>query len=548
MLTVSHTYRKQEYCSYKDIIEECQYLKKGCKTKRDFLIRHNISDDDILYMRNTKDGMKVAEVSSQKNILLIKKSVIDKLMVDETPSDIRLCRMEQFHDEDGKAVPIRIIGERDIDKCYFNVDDVSKAFGMKYLGDVIMDKRASYKEGVHYKIFDNIRGKNAAKDRLYLTFDGLSRTSIVSRQRYGGKDSYLYLIRIGKIKDMKNSMTLDVAYKSTSHIYKYGMTNNIERRLANHERTYGIIKNSDVELVYCSTIDSGNIVEAESLLRKYFVRNDLDAVMIGQKELVVLSKSDLKLAKLKYDKIQMKLCGGKKIDSDKLLIDYINHIRDIMDDKDRDDTESSTERINAYVSESSTEYIDTYESSDESSDDQNEYMTKDVSESSTEYIDAYESSEESSDEPNRIVNDGIDCTSSDSEEDFVCNFSKTSAKKDFDTTCIYLSYLKEANNLKNQFENALKDNDILLCKWGVIDRFSKMHTIHQPCYDSNPEMLLLLFLDRDRLKNALKNVEKFLLDHNASYVSRQNNIVTMDKKHLLDIKDWASTMLKKYGQ
>lgn len=49
----------------------------------------------------------------------------------------------------------------------------------------------------------------------------------------------MYLLYIGKVKDLRKSLKLDSSYGDDDLVYKYGITRDIRKRLAEHERDYG---------------------------------------------------------------------------------------------------------------------------------------------------------------------------------------------------------------------------------------------------------------------------------------------------------------------
>ncbi len=71
------------------------------------------------------------------------------------------------------------LGTRNVDGIYFRLKDVSVAFKMKSICDVVVRKN-EYKENVHYKIF--ILPKRTKRDKKeYLTFEGLLRVIMTTK-------------------------------------------------------------------------------------------------------------------------------------------------------------------------------------------------------------------------------------------------------------------------------------------------------------------------------------------------------------------------------
>jgi hypothetical protein len=124
----------------------------------------------------------------------------------------------------------------------------------------------------------------------------------------------VYLCNIGKVKDLKETFNIDeTIHKDNidSIICKFGFTDDIDRRLYEHQRDYGKLKNVNLELLKFTIVETKYKVEAEQELRKLFQnfnkrliiktdRNDKsdnnDDMNINDKnryELVILNKNEL---------------------------------------------------------------------------------------------------------------------------------------------------------------------------------------------------------------------------------------------------------------
>ena len=112
-----------------------------------------------------------------------------------------------------------------------------------------------------------------------------------------------------------------------SIVCKFGFTDNIERRLTQHQRDYGNLKNVNLELLKFTTIDVKYIVEAEQELRKLFQNfNKRLIVKIDDKseqmflengindknryELVILNKNELETVYKYYKYIGNEYAGS----------------------------------------------------------------------------------------------------------------------------------------------------------------------------------------------------------------------------------------------
>jgi hypothetical protein len=239
---------------------------------------------------------------------------------------------------------IEIRGERKVNNCYFDVDDISKSFELKNLKRIIVDKNTGYELNVHYKCFSNDHynnlgnKKNVDLKKIYLTYKGLIRCLYVSRNpkvdkfqdwanqilftnQFGSKEDKtklaskllgvhykavsevfktsarnipcVYLFTLGSAKNLRDSMNLDKNIKDDNIICKYGMTDNLERRAAEHNRNFNKIKNADLHLKYYSYIDPQYISEAENDITGVFDHEEYKLQYENFTELVVITPKKL---------------------------------------------------------------------------------------------------------------------------------------------------------------------------------------------------------------------------------------------------------------
>ena len=188
-----HEYDRRDYYQYEDVVATYPLLKKGCRTKNDFLKKHDIDDSRIYYARLIRDVWQMQDTPKQRDKLFIRKRNISNLIKkthDFIPEIINLDDEEMFHDADGNPVHVQVVGKRQYDACYFCVKDIMNVFNMKSLNKTILDeKRKSYKKDIHYKIFQLstslhfFRNVEKGKTQLYLTYQGLIHMASVSRNK-----------------------------------------------------------------------------------------------------------------------------------------------------------------------------------------------------------------------------------------------------------------------------------------------------------------------------------------------------------------------------
>lgn len=129
----------------------------------------------------------------------------------------------------------------------------------------------------------------------------------------------VYLVRIGKVKDLRESMTISKESHpdDNAYLYKFGKSNDCIRRFSEHtsKSGYGCYSNS-ISMNTFVFMDESKITKAENELHAYF--NNLkhtftDTAGKSHNELVVLTTIDLKQAKEKYD--HLLAIHGNKNDS-----------------------------------------------------------------------------------------------------------------------------------------------------------------------------------------------------------------------------------------
>ena len=343
-----------------------QLNQKITNDKKEIDIKDNKEDDDINIDNEEINITKKEQVKNSTEIL-------------EAPSILRLEDHEKFRDNNGKIIEIETRGEKQQDKIYFKVKDVSIGFELPNLTESLVKEDRGYERNVDYVTFNRLLQDNghqcSIKPSLYLTYNGLLRVLYVSRNKntkqfrkwaeeklftiqFGNENSKeelgtsllninietyrnvfkththafpcVYLEKIGIVRDLKDTFNIDnIVYNNNmdSIVCKFGFTDNIERRLTQHQRDYGNLKNVNLELLKFTTIDVKYIVEAEQELRKLFQNfNKRLIVKIDDKseqmflengindknryELVILNKNELETVYKYYKYIGNEYAGS----------------------------------------------------------------------------------------------------------------------------------------------------------------------------------------------------------------------------------------------
>jgi len=229
------------------------------------------------------------------------------------PPVLALTDAERFQDAQGKPLDIETRGERHFDRIFFKVADVARAFDLPDLMNTLAKEHTRYETPMHYMYFyaegtpDNVRGVK----RGFLTYLGMVRVLMVSRslaaerfQRWaiallfaaqmgsstqrqdaaagllgvsvgvvrqvlgmGTTTAAIYLFALGKVRDLRATMGLDAALPDDALVFKYGRTDDLGRRAAEHQRDYG----RELRLTNWAAIDPDRLTEAEAMLRELFL-------------------------------------------------------------------------------------------------------------------------------------------------------------------------------------------------------------------------------------------------------------------------------------
>jgi hypothetical protein len=316
-------------------------------------------------------------------------------IIEDAPPVLHLKDEEKFKDCDGNITEIETRGERLEDKIYFKVKDVSLVFGLPSLNEVLLHKEKGYERNVDYKnLFIRNRSPNGQSDTikkcLYLTYEGLLRVLFVSRNKYvstfrkwatnklftiqmGSKDEKIklgtdilnisvktykavfetyaskfpciYLLSLGKVKDLRETFGIDGGVLDDSTVYKFGFTDDLERRLGEHQVKYGKLKNVNINLSCFHIVDVKYTSEAESEIRDFFTAFSKSLDIKGYNELVAFTSKEYKQITRQYKSIGEQYTGNtagfkKEInDLNKKIQDLHDEMKDlnhIIELKDRD--------------------------------------------------------------------------------------------------------------------------------------------------------------------------------------------------------------------
>jgi predicted GIY-YIG superfamily endonuclease len=286
----------------------------------------------------------------------------------EAPRVIYLEEHEMFRDTDGKVVDIEVRGERNHKNVYFNVKDVGTLFEMTNFQRNILLEHSSYEKNDHYKHFF-IRAdyylvvNDTIKKELYLTYKGLLKVLFASRS--GNAEKFqdwameilfaaqmgteeqrinvgatvlrstprtiksifsksatqfpcIYLISLGKVSDLRDTFKIDPSIPDDTKLYKYGLTNDLSRRMMEHDNNYGRMKNVDIIVSIFQGIDPQYLSKAERNIRQQCNAYSINLQHEEYKELIFLNKTQFTHLKDYFEMIGQRYSGHSKELNDKI--------------------------------------------------------------------------------------------------------------------------------------------------------------------------------------------------------------------------------------
>ncbi len=277
----------------------------------------------------------------------------------DAPALLILEDNEKFKDTDGNILDIETRGTKSRKNIYFKISDVSKGFDMKNLNTTLSHKEGGYEKNIDYKVFfirDRLPNEQSPtiKKCLYLTYHGLLRVLFVSRNKnveifqdwaeeslftiqmgtkedkvklgtsilnispktykavfstYANKFPCIYLLSLGTVKGLRDTFGIDASTPDDYIVYKYGFTDDLQRRIGEHETKYNKLPNVNVKLATFNIIDPIYMKDAERDIREECNAYEVSLKSDGYNELIVLNEKQLKHTKQHYSRIGREYAG-----------------------------------------------------------------------------------------------------------------------------------------------------------------------------------------------------------------------------------------------
>lgn len=367
----------KRYYRYEDLHAQYPELTRGCRTRDQFIKKHSLKKDRYTYARFKNDvWIPSLGKSCRVDKFFIRKQQVDTRMLgsidraDLRPDLITLSDEDSFFDSDGNVLHVEVVGERDVDQCFFKLKDVAQVFGMTNLvATVTNEQRDGYQEIIHYRRFsytviackDN--SVRVTKTDFYLTYLGVLRAIITTRSRpaesfvswatktlftaqmgtkkdreilgskimrldlnaikqlgkaTSGCISCVYLFELGTVEALRDTMDIPEEHPDTSIVYKFGRTKDLLKRTTNHAKMYGKLDGVNLTLVYYGYIDPDHASKAETAVNHSMQGMNLSFPYKNHKELIIASTKQLKHVREQYDMVTELYRGRVKHITDEL--------------------------------------------------------------------------------------------------------------------------------------------------------------------------------------------------------------------------------------
>ncbi|KAJ3145315.1 hypothetical protein HDU89_007172 [Geranomyces variabilis] len=164
------------------------------------------------------------------------------------------------------------------------------------------------------------------EDRVILAAS-LSRVDIrVAEQIFNGcypAPSGVYIISLGCLKDLRDSLTIENAGRDDDVVVKLGRTKDCAKRMSDHMTDYGAIRGAQPTFIAQISVDPFKLVRCETMVKRFFAQKGWMLMSSGhevlkngetrehnREELAVIPKAQLRLAKDEYQNLAKDFGGG----------------------------------------------------------------------------------------------------------------------------------------------------------------------------------------------------------------------------------------------
>ncbi len=365
MVLTEYSLRGLIYIGLKEILKLRPYAK-GIKTVNDLITNKGYKDviigkitkGQLIQVEDNNTGRQTRFVNKNEVLSLFDTNSNDVKILEQAPPILRADDLVFFKDDDGVEHHVLMRGEREKDKIFFKLKDVEKVFQMERLDETIQQDKSAYTEGRYYRWFnisynekpipygfsskedidksDDSTKENKRSKELYFTYVGLKHLIEASRSGVAYKfkswlDDVLFAVSFGTVEQkatvLARSFDMEVDHlkammSKTSndisclylidikqmdgdrHIYKYGYTKHLNKRMYQHKRKYG----DNIELVQWVMVPEQFLSQAETKIRDssliYSFKKE------GEQELISMDDNELKSLLVSYETIAQRYQGS----------------------------------------------------------------------------------------------------------------------------------------------------------------------------------------------------------------------------------------------
>jgi hypothetical protein len=120
----------------------------------------------------------------------------------------------------------------------------------------------------------------------------------------------MYLFKLGKVSDLRETFPIDKSISDSSYVYKFGCTDDITRRLNEIAREYNKLHNVKIELSIYRMVDPKHIFNAEGEIREQCKAYEKFLNISGYNELIILNDKEFEYIKKCYRRIGNEYAGA----------------------------------------------------------------------------------------------------------------------------------------------------------------------------------------------------------------------------------------------
>jgi len=356
---IEHDLNGQTFIDIKDLLPLRPYAI-GCTSIPKLINRKQLRDTingQIIngeLVQTARRSYKLGSVYVNKNEII--ELFTNPSMIDSpAPPVIEDKNLVFFKDRKGVEYNVLMRGERTQDGIFFRVKDIEIIFQMKRLSETIQHINAGYQDKRDYKWFHLQRNTgfpvNLPSRELYLTYNGIMRVITVSLSGIGKEFKYwidktVFAILWGseqqKVEIFHKVLNVDADHLTaimkksgsmisclylidigitdrSNRIFKYGFTDNINRRFKEHIKKYGDhIKLDKFHFIPVLDLSKAETEFKNSVSRYKYIYNQDD-------ELISLCDEAYINIKTIFGTISAKYCGNMR----EQIIIYENQIKDL---------------------------------------------------------------------------------------------------------------------------------------------------------------------------------------------------------------------------